>query len=502
MSVDGSRHVFVSYVSEDGDAVDALCRVLEAAQIPYFRDRKSLGPGDEWKRKIRDAIRDGSMVFLACFSWQSRARDKSYMNEELTLAVEEFRRLAPGRTWLIPVRLDDGPIPDWDLGAGRTLGDLNHVDLFGEGYAAQAASLVTTIHRVMGDKRMTPAATLDAVEHATSANRVDLLRRMTKEMLLDPTEQIRLDDLVAQEARRVLATLNSPDGVAGTLGGGGEDQVVRICEVATDVWEVTKPFIASLQIAARWGAVDRLTPWTSAIRSFARTARKPESGGSALRGLRHLPVITSVVTVAVTAVAARRWESLKALVADQRVRVPGDERQIPMLEASEPWDMFRSGDWAPNVLTRSGRDGISFVDALELYTSRATGKYYTPVGEWLHDLLRPLFAEQLPDDEEFSSTLDQAEVMVGAIAQDAIDAELGPQNSGSSLRRSRWFLRATYRSRHGRSPIADLRDELNAEGTSWAPLAAGLFAGSEARAASAIEAYGETFDEVRRHHLW
>ena len=127
------------------DAVDGLCSVLEAAQIPYWRDRSALGPGDAWRAKIRQAIRDGSLVFLACFSANSRAKDKSYMNEELTLATEEFRKMPPGRTWLIPVRFDDGDVPDWDLGAGRMLDDLNYSNLFGTGYAAEAAKLVTTI---------------------------------------------------------------------------------------------------------------------------------------------------------------------------------------------------------------------------------------------------------------------------------------------------------------------------------------------------------------------
>ncbi|NEE61945.1 TIR domain-containing protein, partial [Streptomyces sp. SID8455] len=68
MSDEVGKHVFISYVHEDSDQVDSLCAVLEAAQIPYWRDRKDLGPGDSWKAQIRAAIRDGSLVFLACFS--------------------------------------------------------------------------------------------------------------------------------------------------------------------------------------------------------------------------------------------------------------------------------------------------------------------------------------------------------------------------------------------------------------------------------------------------
>jgi hypothetical protein len=39
---------------------------------------------------------------------------------------------------LIPVRFDDCEIPAWDLGAGRTLADVNYIDLFGDEYAENA----------------------------------------------------------------------------------------------------------------------------------------------------------------------------------------------------------------------------------------------------------------------------------------------------------------------------------------------------------------------------
>jgi hypothetical protein len=99
------------------------------------------------------------------------------MNEELTLAVEEFRLMSPGRTWLIPVRFDGGDVPDWDLGAGRALDDLNYADLFGKDRMANAARLVITINRLMGEKRAGPAAALAAVDQ---------------------------DDRVSQEVQRVL----------------------------------------------------------------------------------------------------------------------------------------------------------------------------------------------------------------------------------------------------------------------------------------------------------
>lgn len=220
MAADNGKHVFASYVKENSEQVDKLCRLLDAAQIPYWRDRKSLAPGDLWKQKIREAIRSNSLVFLACFSNESRARDKSYMNEELTIAVEEFRLRSPGAAWLIPVRFDDGPIPTWDLGAGRGLEDLNYADLFGDRYAQEGVALVTSIGRVMGASGPDSATAQIAVNEAAEAERPTLLRRLTKEMLPDPARRIQLDDLVSQEATRVLTAMRD-DAQFSTQSAGG-----------------------------------------------------------------------------------------------------------------------------------------------------------------------------------------------------------------------------------------------------------------------------------------
>ena len=110
------------------------------------------------------------------------------------------------------------------MGAGRTLSDLNYSDLFGDYHAPEAASLVTTIHGVMGAKQLGPAAALEAVEQATAADRADLLKRLTKEMLVDPTRRIELDDLVSQEVQRVLKVISDPARVVGPFGAQGRSR--------------------------------------------------------------------------------------------------------------------------------------------------------------------------------------------------------------------------------------------------------------------------------------
>lgn len=502
MSHSAGKHVFVSYVREDSKQIDQLCAILEASRIPYWRDRTSLGPGDAWKVKIREAIREGSVVFLACFSDRSRARSKSHMNEELTLAVEEYRKMPPGRTWLIPVRLDAGDIPEWDLGAGRVLSDLNYVDLFGEALAPQAASLVTTIHGAMGEKQLGAAQALESVERAVAADRVDLLKRLTKEMLLDPQRRIQLDDLVGQEVQRVLMALSDTARVAGPLKGSGIDQLVQVADSAQELLTLVAPFCASLQVAARWASPETLTPWAIAIKSYVEAADRSASGVSALLELRHLPGMVAAMTAGLACVTSGKWENLRVLLTEQQVRNRYEAGRLPLLEISDPYAPFGHVEWVPHALAHSAVDGLSMRDALEDFTEKRKGKYHTPIAEWLHRALRPLFIDQLPQQHAYDAEFDRAEVMLGLLSTDAILVRLSAAPERQQFGRSRWFGRSMWRYKHSNgNPIDDFRQELATQGESWAPLRALLFGGSQDRARAAMDKYQSDFNEWSRS-MW
>lgn len=145
----GGRHAFISYVREDADRVRELRALLQAAGVRVWRDTVELLPGQDWRMVIRHAISSGSLVFLACFSQNSTSREKSFQNEELMLAVEQMRLRRPGEPWLIPVRFDDCPIPDHDIGAGRTLASIQRADLFGERHDQEASRLIASVQRIL-----------------------------------------------------------------------------------------------------------------------------------------------------------------------------------------------------------------------------------------------------------------------------------------------------------------------------------------------------------------
>jgi hypothetical protein len=122
-------HVFVSHVHENEGEVQRLCDKLTQHGVEVWLDRDDIEPGTRWQQAIRTAIQKGAF-FIACFSEEYNERDESYMNEELTLAIEKLRKISTDRTWFIPVKLNKCDIPDRDIGAGETLKHLQHVELY------------------------------------------------------------------------------------------------------------------------------------------------------------------------------------------------------------------------------------------------------------------------------------------------------------------------------------------------------------------------------------
>lgn len=496
-----AKHAFISYVNEDTEQVDGLCKVLEAAQIPYWRDRNDLPPGVNWKAKIRDAIRSGALVFIACFSENSRTKHKSVMNEELTLAVEEFRQMAPGVTWLIPVRLDDGPIPEWDLGAGRALGDLQYVSLFGDQYATEAVKLAAAVSLAMGTNSPDPATTRAAVEEAAEEDRPALLRQLTKDMILDPARRIELDDLLAQETKMILTAMRDEDRfpTQNIQGANDSERIARMAAFAADYWKLVEPFCWSLQVAGRFAPdATALAPWANALRAICAESLEPKGGNTALLALRAIPAMVATFTAGLACTGHPRWDNLKTLVVDTLVTDKQAGRKVPVIEAAWPWLPFRNADFVPHVVARSAIHDEDPTTALAAFNENKVGKYRTPIAEWLHHILRPMFHEQFPDDATYTTDFELAEVIMGIISQDQALQLAGDDQRRREWARSSWFGRSAWRSRrgYGDNPVVEIAKQKLADGTAWAPLKSGLFGGDSERADTAIHAYSEDFTKA------
>jgi TIR domain len=122
------RHIFLSYVRENADLVSRLASDLKDRGFKVWLDRDEIDPGQRWQDAVRDAIRSGDM-FVACFSHEYALRETTYMNEELTLAIDELRQRSTETSWFIPVSIDGADIPRRRISSNETLLDIQWVDL-------------------------------------------------------------------------------------------------------------------------------------------------------------------------------------------------------------------------------------------------------------------------------------------------------------------------------------------------------------------------------------
>lgn len=135
-------HVFISYVHEDAPVVGYICEILKQNNVQYWIDKNDIQPGVRWKLAIRSAIGSGA-IYLAMFSRNWAAREVTYANEELVVAIEELRKRPADRAWFIPVLLDDTVIPDREIGGGEMLSDLQAISFPAEGWSSALKKILT-----------------------------------------------------------------------------------------------------------------------------------------------------------------------------------------------------------------------------------------------------------------------------------------------------------------------------------------------------------------------
>ena len=136
-------HVFFSYVKENQLIVEKIAENLTSYGIEVWLDKNSIKPGERFKLAIRDAIQKGSF-FIACFSAEYNKRNLSYMNEELNEAVEILRMRDRINPWFIPIKINECEIPNWPIGGGETLRDLQYIELY-KNWEAGLLRLLTVI---------------------------------------------------------------------------------------------------------------------------------------------------------------------------------------------------------------------------------------------------------------------------------------------------------------------------------------------------------------------
>lgn len=281
---------------------------------------------------------------------------------------------------------------------------------------------------------------------------VDALTAMTKRMLTDPKERISLEDLVHDETeaarRRVIEVLKQrktrPDVEDGTnilerLGASVERlQAVLIC-------------------GAAWGKAAHRKLWVQSISRLAIPGT--ELGGTFVRGLWMYPAMYLTYSAGLAAIAHGRWRTLRAVICDTQLREHG--KASPLLLSRWKGDLYGC---APRMLEVRMKE---------------------PVSEMLFNNLRHALSRHLPDNDEYDRIFDMFEVSLTLSYLDIYAPKGDERSIFPPSGRFSWKIKEPP----GLvlNGLMDFEQRIHAGDGEWAPLRAGLFGGTPARANELLE---------------
>lgn len=481
------RHVFLSYMHEDTEAVDQLERALEAAGLAVWRDVRRLFPGEDWQQKIREAIQRNTLAFVACFSTALNKRETSHMFVELTIAMEEYRKRPPGAEWLFTTRFDDVAIPEYDLGYGRMLGShIQRTDLFGERGTENLVRLTTALGRLMHPQ---PTAGADAFAASRAAAGDDRERSDTlKRLLRDPTADIALEDFMSTLAKPIRAALRDAERFPSSVPQSDTEAAYRAWSgQVREYEELLEPALEPLRLAGMYGSHTHSEAWRQFMRSLSSEIG-PAGGMRLFTELRGYPALLAMHVVAVGCVARGNHVPLLGTAVRPRVRVDYNNTTVPVVSYVNARSICDVGDGVlPSALHYEDTGG----EVNEEYFQKRPTKYFTPMSDHVQHVLRDLFIDDFPTQDEYDDAFDRACVLLDTLAIDSHDDALSGHHSagyGSYVWRHR---------RSERAADAALLKEASDQGAAWKPLADGLFGGDAARALAALNKVREMAEYIR-----
>src|SRR5215208_6586615 len=102
--------VFLCHASGDKLLVRELYKRLMAEGVDAWLDQEKLLPGQDWRVEIPRAVREADVV-VVCLSNKSVTKE-GYVQKEIKFALDSAKEKPEGTIFLIPVRLDDCPVPE------------------------------------------------------------------------------------------------------------------------------------------------------------------------------------------------------------------------------------------------------------------------------------------------------------------------------------------------------------------------------------------------------
>lgn len=288
-----------------------------------------------------------------------------------------------------------------------------------------------------------------------------------KKYLVDDRYRIRLHDLVMGEVEKLFKELSDDNFPVQGVPFSPEELVSRIQRYGG----LTETLQTLMITGCYWGDDAHRGSW---VRTLERIANPAGGSGGLIvwLKLRRYPALLLLYAGGVAAVAGGRYGTLAALLTEATVRE--ESRVHPLVLVINTADVIPHdvGQRLPGMERR-----------------------FTPASDRLYSILREPLKEYLPDDTQYQRCFDRFEYLLALVHADLYEklghGIWGPIGCfGWRGRHLREFGEGTI--------MSEIESEAAAEGSTWAPLRAGLFDGSNER----FGRIKQDFDERIRALNW
>lgn len=292
-----------------------------------------------------------------------------------------------------------------------------------------------------------------------------------KKYLVDDRYRIQLHDLMIEQTSRLRQALLDPQFTVSPTLPTNADAIKELIRRVTLYEQLVEPLQTLLMTGCYWGTAAHHAAW---VRCIEQIALPPKHSGSYVvlfQNLQRYPAMLLLYTGGVAALAANHYDTLAALLVQASV-VDNDaheHRPAVLSLAAHAILNQEHGRLLPNMERR-----------------------HTPTSDRVFPIVRALFQELVPDDQQFIVLFDRFEYLLGLTFAD-IRNKLTNRAWGP-LGQFGW----RYGDGVGKGPAAITTAEIEASGQNWPPLQAGLFGGDLAR----LQEVKTAFDERHNRYNW
>ena len=277
-----------------------------------------------------------------------------------------------------------------------------------------------------------------------------------KRVVADPTAGPTLNDLLNAEAARFVEGLRGDEF---DLGAAISNEAIlgRLDRYAA----LTADLARAVALGARWSG-DSVRPIWPALIERVVAATDRASGQTLWADLSLYPGVLLLYASGVGALAGGRYDNLRAILLEPRIRYHNETR--PAVEILYPG---------------------AVLDSQQAARVAGLPNTFAPISDRIAADLGPLVGDVAPDTAAFDRLFDRFEYLLGLVYVDVTKMEWGPAGR---------FAADQYGTGIDQQVEAEIKDA----GSTWAPLAAGLFGGSAERLDESLGRWRKHVEQARR----